>query len=200
MGRDRDLILKGSPCNVNYFDRKLLTIRQAIEKGETYCGNFKVCDSKESYCALRYGFGVAQNVVKGSTLEKELRSLSESDVLDEEAWNSKEGKKFYTIKGAAKWLDTVEKFARTVLLMNPAESVLPRCDKCYGVKLTKIVTDSFHDGLFPLSGSGKTQDREVKYCPECDPEPIGGIIKGDPRDKEDLNFIRKCSNQNKRND
>jgi hypothetical protein len=147
---------------------------------------------------LRSGFEVAQNVVKGSTLEKELKNFANADFLDEEAWNSKEGKAFYTIKGKAKWLDVVEKFARTVLLMPPAESVLPRCDQCYGVKLTKIVTDSVHDGLFPLSGSGKTQNREVQYCPECEPEPIGGIIRGDPRDKEDLDFIRRCSDQNKR--
>jgi hypothetical protein len=198
MGRDRDLVLRGSPCNVNYFDRKLLTIRQAVEKGETYCGNFEICDGKDTLCSLRSGFEVAQNVVNGSTLEKELKSFANADFLNEEAWSSKEGKAFYTIKGAAKWLDAVEKFARTVLLMSPAESVLPRCDKCYGVKLTKIVTDSVRDGAFPLSGSGKTQRRDVQYCPECEPEPIGGIINGDPRDREDLNFIRKCSEQNKR--
>jgi len=198
MGRDKDLILKGSPCNVNYFDRKLLTIRQAIEKGETYCGNFEVCDSQDTFCSLRSGFEVAQNVVKGSTLEKELKSFANSDFLNEEAWNSKEGKEFYKIKGKAKWLDAVEKFARTVLLMSPAESVLPRCDKCYGVKLTKEVIDSIHDSAFALSGSGKTQRRDVQYCPECEPEPMGGIINRDPRDKEDLDFIRRCSEQNKR--
>jgi hypothetical protein len=195
--REKDLILKGSPCDVNYFDRNLLTIQQAVAKGRTYCSNFKVCETKNTYCSMRSGFEIAQNVVKGSTLEKELGDFSEADFLKEECWNSREGKKFDLVKGKAKWLDAVERFARIVLLMNPSESVLPRCEKCYGVKLTETVIDSVHDGSFPLSGSGRTKRRDVKYCPECDPKPRGGIIKGDPADEEDLRIITKFRDQNR---
>ena len=80
--------------------------------------------------------------------------------------------------------------------MNPSESVFAHCDKCTGVKLTKTVYDSIHDGSFPLSGSGKTQSRIVQYCPDYDPEPRGGFLKEDPRDAEDLVLIRKFKHQN----
>lgn len=190
MEREKRLILDGSPCDMNYFDRNLLTIQQAGEKGRTYCSNFEIChnETKDVYCLLRSGLEIAQHVVKGSTLEKELRGFSEADFLEQECRISPDGKKFDIIKGKAKALDAVERFARTVLLMNPSESVLPRCENCYGVKLTKEVYDSIHDGLFTLSGSGKTQRRAVEYCPECDPEPRGGIIKRDSSEEiaEDL--------------
>jgi len=80
--------------------------------------------------------------------------------------------------------------------MNTSESIFAHCDKCTGVKLTKIVYDSIHDGSFPLSRSGKTQSRIVQYCPDYDPEPRGGFLKEDPRDAEDLVLIRKFKHQN----
>lgn len=197
MEREKDLILKGSPCNVNYFDRKILTIQQAVRKGKTYCPNFETCNNqtKDIYCLLRSGLEVAQYVAKGSSLEKELDDFSQADFLEEECWNSMDGKKFEIIKGKAKVLAAVERFARIVLLMNPFESVFPRCKKCTGIKLTKEVYDSIHDGYFPLSGGGETKRRSVEYCPECDPEPRGRIIKEDA--DEEFEILRKLSGKKK---
>jgi hypothetical protein len=198
MEREKDLILKGAPCDMNYFDRNLLTIHQAVAQGRTYCINYKTCEkTNDTYCALRSGLEVAQNVIKGSTLEKELNNFSEADFLNGKFWDSINGKEFQAIQGKAKFIDAVERFARTVLLMNPSESVFAHCDKCKGVKLNKRVYDSIQDGPFPLSGSGKTRPRNVEYCPDCDPEPRGGILKEDPRDTEDLELMRKFKEQNK---
>lgn len=179
MEREKRLILDGSPCDTNYFDRKLLTIQQAVIKGRTYCSNIEECKTEKVYCLLRSGLEIAQYVVKGSSLKNELDDFAKVDFLEEECLNSIDGKKFEIIKGKAKVLAAVERFARTVLLENPLESVLSRCEKCTGVKLTKEVYDSIHDGSFPLSGSGRTKRRIVEYCPECNPEPRGGIIKED---------------------
>jgi hypothetical protein len=198
MKREKGLILKGSPCAIDYFDKNLLTIQQAIAKGRTYCPSFQACDNPNNsiYCALRSGLEVAQHVVNGSTLEQELKEFSEADFLNGKFRNSLDGKEFYIDKGKAKFIGAVEKFARTVLLIDTSESVFPQCEKCNGVKLNKTVYDSIHDGPFPLSGSGKTLRRDVEYCPDCDPEPRGGFLKEDPRDAEDIALIMKFKKQN----
>lgn len=195
--REKKLIFQGSPCNVNYFDRGLLTVQQAMSKGDTYCPNLEECGkpTNKIYCLLRSGLEVAQYVSRGSTLEKEMQEFSGADFLESECRTSLDGKNFVIIKGKAKVLDAVERFARTVLLMNPSESVFPRCGNCYGVKLTKDVFDSIHDGPFSLSGSGKTIRRAVEYCPECDSEPEGEFLKKDPRDEEEFRIIRKMNDK-----
>lgn len=182
MEREKRLILEGSPCYNNYFNRELLTVDQAIMRGKEPCPNLEECntESKDIYCLLRSGLEIAQYVVKGSTLEKELGDFSQAEFLEEECRDSRDRKKFEIIKGKAKVLAAVERFARTILLMNPLESSLPRCGECMGVKLTKELYDSIHDGPFPLSGSGRTKRRSVEYCPECESEPRGDIIKVDP--------------------
>lgn len=201
MEREQDLILKGSPCEINYFDRHLLTIKQAIEKGRTYCSNYESCSKLESiYCSLRSGLDVAQNVINNkSSLESELKDFSEAgEFLNGRFWDTINGKEFKINQGKAKFIDAVERFARTVLLMNPSESVFNHCDKCNGVRLNKRVYDSIHDGPFSLSGSGKTIPRNVEYCPDCDAEPRGGIITQDPKEDEEFNLIRKFKQQNER--
>ena len=192
MEREKRLILEGSPCVTNYFNRNILTVEQAKAIGKDYCPMFSKCDSPNNNtpCLLRSGLEIAQYVINGISLEKEMENFSKADFIEEECRYSKDRKTFEIIKGKAKVLDAVERFARTILLMNPSESVFPRCDKCFGVKLTKEVYDSIHDDPFPLSGSGKTIRRSVEYCPECEEEPRGGVIKQDPADDEDLRIIR----------
>jgi hypothetical protein len=180
MEREKRLILDGSPCDTNYFDRDLLTIEQSLIRGRTSCPNMKECETERAYCLLRSGLEIAQYVVKGSSLKEELDDFANAEFLDKKCWNSTDGKNFEIIQGKAKVLAAAERFARTVLLENPLESVLNRCEKCVGVKLKKEVYDSIHDGPFPLSGSGRTKRRVVEYCPVCGEEPRGTIIKEDP--------------------
>jgi len=179
--REDRLILEGSPCGVNYFHEGLLTVQQTKVIGMQYCPNYTTCESDgKTYCSLRSGLEVAQNVVKGNSLKKELEDFSRADFLNGKFWTSLDGKIFKISQGKSKFIAAVERFARVVLLLDPLESVFPRCDSCKGVKLTETVYDSIHDGPFPLSGSGKTKSRSVEYCPDCDPKPQGGIIKEDP--------------------
>ena len=179
MEREKRLIIEAPPCDTNYFDKTLLTVEQAIERGREYCANRNTCKERQIYCALKYGQEMAKHVVKGSTLEEELREFSIVTFLNEKFWNSVNGKEYTIIQGKGKVLRAVEGFARIVLLMDPFQSVLPSCKKCNGAMLTTTVFDSIHDGPFPLSGSGKTRKRVVTYCPDCDSEPKGGFITGD---------------------
>ncbi len=180
MEREKRLIIEASPCDTNYFDKTLLTVEQATGKDREYCTNYNQCKNGGISCALKYGWQMASHITKGSTLQKELREFSMAPFLDEEFWNSVNGKEYTRIKGKGKVLRAVEGFARIVLLMDPFQSVFPSCKKCGGVKLEKEVIDSIHDGPFPLSGHGQTKKRVVGYCPDCEPEPQGGFIT--PRD------------------
>lgn len=45
------------------------------------------------------------------------------------------------------------------------------CKKCHAIVMSINSIVSIHDGPFPLSGSGKTAEVGVPYCPECEEEP-----------------------------
>ena len=189
MGREKNLILQGSPCHMDYFDKTLLTIMQARERGVGYCSNMDDCKKGEIPCALNLGLQVAGKVIQGSNLKQELEELAMAPWLDMEFWNSVNGKEYVRLKGKAKVLRAIESYARVVLLQDPFDSVFPTCEKCNGSKIEKTVMDSIHDGPFPLSGSGKTRGRTVLYCPSCDPEPQGTFLDRDPAD-DDLEIIK----------
>ncbi|MAG07613.1 hypothetical protein CMI46_02255 [Candidatus Pacearchaeota archaeon] len=193
MPRERKLITEGSPCDVNYFDKDMLSIEQARIQGRQKCENYGACQKTPRDCALRYGREVAKYVVKGGTLKGELSEFSEAPFLDNLFWTSDDGRLYERLKGKAKFLGAVERFARVVLLMDVNEHVFPHCESCEGVKLTQRVYDSIHDGLNSLSGSGKTNSRDVEYCPECDSEPRGTIVQVDPLDEivDDMRVFRK---------
>ncbi|MBI2628520.1 hypothetical protein HYW74_00360 [Candidatus Pacearchaeota archaeon] len=189
--RERRLIVEGSPCDTNYFDKSLLTFADAQERGRQMCANYEECQRKPMDCALRYGLEVAKYVTKGSTLEAELAEFSQAPFLDNLFWDSENRMEFIKLNGKARFLKAVERFARSVLLMDENVHVLPHCNSCDGVKLTTTVYDSIHDGLQELSGSGKTKPRVVQYCPECEQEPRGQIIPVNPLDEivEDMKIF-----------
>jgi hypothetical protein len=196
--RERRLIEDGSPCDTNYFDQNLLTVRQAQERGPQPCQNYAQCRGNSVYCTLNHGMAVAKYVVKGGTLQGELSDyIGEAD-LHEEFLHSVNGRDFEKIKGKGKIVRAVEYFARVVLGMDPFESIFPKCEKCDGIRLTKEVIDSIHDGPFPLSGSGRTRRRSAEYCPDCDPEPRNGIIKEDPADVEERAFLKRMAESQSR--
>ena len=189
--RERKLIVEGSPCDANYFDRTLLTVADARERGRQMCANYAECQRDPMLCALRYGLEVAKYVTKGSTLENELTEFSQAPFLDQRFLDSENGIEYIKLKGKARFLKAVERFARVALLMDEKDHVLPHCDNCDGVRLTTIVHDSIHDGVNYLSGSGKTKSRVVQYCPECEQEPRGQIIRVNPLDEiiEDMRIF-----------
>jgi hypothetical protein len=45
------------------------------------------------------------------------------------------------------------------------------CKKCHSDILQTVVIFSIHDGPFPLSGSGKTEQQVFPYCPTCEEKP-----------------------------
>ncbi len=191
--RERSLISKGSPCNINYFDNTLLTLQQAVERGEEYCPNLDRCMEDDNLCALLLGNQVAKLVVEGKDLKEAMKDFESFKYIDNSFWNSIDGKEFKVMQGKQEMIRAVEGFARVILLMNPFESVYNLCEKCGGVRLVETVYDSIHDGPFPLSGSGKTIARDVEYCPKCDPKPRGGILKQDPSEAKERKFLRKLS-------
>ena len=191
--REKDIIVKGSPCDMNYFDKNLLTIQQAKEMGRQYCANLGQCEKDNNICALLLGHQTAKYVVEGKDLKKVMRDFEEFESINENFWNSVDGKEFILVQGKAKMLRAVEGFARVVLLMNPFESIYNLCKKCGGARIVKTVYDSIHDNPLPLSGSGKTVARDVEYCPECDSVPRGGFLKEDPGDAREREFLRKLS-------
>lgn len=193
MEREKDLILKGSPCNVNYFDNDLLTVQQAVEGGQPSCSNLEQCQKDEYLCALQLGHQVAGHVATKGNLEKQMGDFTGVKFINEKFWNTIDGKKFSLKQGKAKMLRAVEAYARIILSMNPFESIYDFCGKCDGIKITETVYDSIHDGPFRCSGSGRTVSREVEYCPECDPKPQGGILKEDPADAREREFLKKLS-------
>ena len=101
------------------------------------------------------------------------------------------GGKFRRTRDKAEILTAVENFAQVVLLMDNTQPILPRCEKCSGIKLTETVFDSIHDGPFPLSGSGRTRRRDVQYCPKCEPKPQGGFLDKDPADEKEEEMLRR---------
>ena len=194
MNRERELILKGSPCNVDYFDRDLLTVQQVIESGQNYrCINLSQCQRDDNTCALQLGLQIAQYVVQGNSLEKEMKDFAEAPFIEKEFWNSVDGKEFKVMQGKAEMLRAVEGFARVILLMDPFESIYNLCEKCGGARIVETVYDSIHDSPLPCAGSGRTVTRDVEYCPKCDPKPRGGILKEDPADAKEREFLRKLS-------
>jgi hypothetical protein len=196
--RERKLILTGNPCFINFFDRTLLTVKQARQRGPAYCLNYETCleGGKNTYCAIKYSSLVSRYVVKGSTLRKELEEfLQECPFLDREFWNSLDRREFTKIKGKARILSAVEGAARVIMLQDPFESVFPRCEKCEGLKLPVVVIDTVRDGNFALSGSGKTIKRTVEYCPECEQEPRGGVVDGTKEDIDELKFWKELGKE-----
>ncbi len=174
--RELRLVEKASPCDTNYFDKTLLTISQARQRGKELCPNYNECVSHPRNCALRYGVLVAGYVMKGGNLKSELLEFSEESHTNEAYWNSVDRINFNLVQGKGKNIRAVERFARIVLLEDPDKSVFETCPKCQGVKLETTVVDSGRDGVGLLSGSGSTRKRSVIYCPSCDPKPRDGTF------------------------
>ena len=74
--RERRLILEGSPCGVDYFNPNILTVLQAQAIGLQRCQNWYECENADIYCTLSLGLEVAQHVVTGKTLERELADFT----------------------------------------------------------------------------------------------------------------------------
>ena len=195
--RERRLIEAGSPCDTNYFDQNLLTVQQAQERGPQLCPNYAQCRANPGYCTLNHGLEVAKYVVRGGTLQRELLDYINGADLHEEFIRTVNRRDFEKIKGKSKIVRAVEHFARVVLLKDAFKSVFPECEKCYGVRLTKEVIDSIHDGPFRMSGSGRTRRRQVEYCLDCDPEPTNGILREDPADAEERAFLKRLAQSGK---
>ena len=165
-------------------DATLLTAEEAVRRQETredYCPSFQDCEKDERLCVHQIGLKVAQYVKKGKSLKDALLDLAEADFFNpnEEFRDSENRREFVIINGSNKavLLRAVEKFARYALGMNPNESFLNQCTRCYGSLLEEIVYDSVHLKIrAPGVGTGETKARKVIYCPSCDPKPIGGIV------------------------
>ena len=78
--REKRLITDGSPCDLNFFDRDLLTVEQAKGSGYT-CPNIRPCVEEGIPCALKYGVMMASYVVKGSNLRRELEDFARENGL-----------------------------------------------------------------------------------------------------------------------
>jgi hypothetical protein len=183
--RELALVEQGSPCDINYFDRSLLTVEQAEQRGKELCPNYDECIAHPKNCALRYGLDVAKYVMKGGSLRSELLEFAEQEHTNGIYRNSNDRCDFSLIRGRSQTIKAVERFSRIVLLEDPDKSVLESCPKCNGAKLEAIVVDSGRDGVSPLSGSGRTRRRAVDYCPSCDPKPQGGTFD----ENGDLNIL-----------
>lgn len=183
--REFALVEQGSPCDVNYFDRSLLTLAQARRRGKEICPNYDECKQHPKHCALRYGLEVAKYVMEGGTLKSELLEFAEQGHTNGIYRNSNDRHDFSLVRGRPQIIRAVERFARVVLLEDPDKSVFESCSKCDGVRIETIVIDSGRDGLFPLSGSGRTRRRTVSYCPNCDTKPQGGTFD----ENEDLGLF-----------
>ncbi len=180
MEREKDLVIEGSPCDVNYFDRRVLTLTQAVED-KSFCPNIEICKEYPEQCALRYGQKVASYVVEGSDLKTELydfyREILQKDFSGSEFWNSVDREEFSKIRSKGRVLRAVENFARVVLLMDTSESVFPYCEKCEsGVVLEKLIEEQGRIRGRGLAGTGRIRTRRVLYCPDCDFEPQNGIF------------------------
>lgn len=55
---------------------------------------------------------------------------------------------------------------------------------CGTVLMAARVHHSFHDGPFPLSGSGEVQVQTVPYCPKCHEKPSSYGAPLHPGDKD----------------
>ena len=174
--RELRLVQQGSPCDTNYFDRSLLTIEQALQRGKETCPNYDGCVRHPRNCALRYGTMVAKFVMQGGDLKTELVEYSQESHTNEQYWDSVDRINFELMKGKSNNIRAVERFAKLVL-KDTSESVFESCPKCEGVKLETTDIDSGRDGVSSLSGSGRTRKRFVAYCPNCDPKPQGGTFE-----------------------
>jgi len=178
--RELKLVEEGTPCGINYFDRNLLTIPQAKEKGQDICPNYSQCKKDENHCTLQMGLQVAKYAMQKGDLKKQLYDFCNQALdqgwLNEEFWDSINRRDFRKIKGKGNILRAVESFARIVLLKDPFESVFPSCEKCEGIKLEKIVHNSVWIKGMRCAGTGEVKTQLVSYCPDCDPEPKDGIV------------------------
>lgn len=176
--RDPLLIHRASPCDTNYFDSSLLTLDQSRERGREFCPNYGSCSETPRACALRQGVDVARYVLKGGDLRSELLDLERDvpELATNEYWDSQDHKTFSLIRGKARVMRAIERFARVILLEDSNQSAFSSCEKCEGVKLAKAVTDSERDGLGSLTGGGKVRRRVIDYCPTCDPVPRNGTF------------------------
>lgn len=203
--REQRLILDGSFCQIDYFNRSILTVEHVLITGFSQCARYAQCRSQSTvYCALKEGEQVAKYVTKGASLKNELYDYFNA-VLSPGKWgvgkefiDTSDRREFVMVSGKGKILKAVEYAARSVLLENLQESCFPECERCNGIVLEKEVIDSIHDcpGI-PLAGSGRTKKRLVKYCPDCDPEPRGGIIDVNPLDEiaDEIRQARRLDNK-----
>ncbi|MBT4166355.1 hypothetical protein HOE04_04925 [archaeon] len=181
--RELKLVQDGSPCGVDYFDRDLLTVQQALEKGQSICSNYSRCDGDDYMCTMRMGLQVAGYAMQKGDLKKELydfyEQASREGWLNKAFWDSVNRREFKKIKGKGNILRAVEGFAKVVLLEDPFESVLSSCEKCEGIKLEKVVRNSVWVRGMRCAGTGEVVSKEIAYCPDCNNEPKNGIVYED---------------------
>ncbi len=181
--RELKLIEEGTPCVINYFDRNLLTVSQAKERGQDICPNYSQCEKNQNMCALQIGLEAAKYTMQKGNLKKQLYDFYDQALnqgwFNEELWDSINRRDFKKIKGKGNILRAVEGFARIVLLKDPFESFFPGCERCEGIKLEKIVHNSVWVRGMRGAGTGEVKTQSIPYCPDCDPEPKNGIVYDD---------------------
>ena len=173
--------------NLSKKERKIL-LEQRIEEFKKN-GFPKIVASEVMLKLTADKIKIIKKIVDLSQKEKALVKNHNGEIVKgDDVWNVREQICFQFQKAIIAWLMDFGIIQRNVVdygaIPDPDEGWkyyrLPdrnyACWTCNSGILVKTVSNSVHDGLFPLSGSGEVRRQQVPYCPICDSEPKDGII------------------------
>lgn len=124
--RQIELVVTGSPCDIDFTDREMQTVEEAVRKGRTPCENFFKCQRKPCHCYRRYAKDMAVYILKSeqpleSAIETERRDFLDK-APDAEYLTHRDGH-WVTVTGKSDVVDDVIAFAKIILDCQSSEEV-----------------------------------------------------------------------------
>ncbi|MEK7195303.1 MAG: hypothetical protein AAB655_01255 [Patescibacteria group bacterium] len=125
--RERELILKSSPCDTNLYGSGPKTTKEARKEGQKPCPHFELCNGmdgtgfkKGRICVMQMGVQVARSCVRhGASVSQQTSVLRERIRVPQDGfiW-SPDRKTFRILTNPEEAIQFAQAFARTVLRSN----------------------------------------------------------------------------------
>jgi len=120
--RERQLILQGSPCDVNFHEGGPQTIAKSKSRGREYCPHINECakgilnKTTGSLCVLQLGIQVAQQCLKrGRSIEQEMSTFRREVPHPAKGFIWSPDRKTFTFIDREEAIRKVQEFAESIL-------------------------------------------------------------------------------------
>lgn len=153
--RERRLIKEGSPCTVDYTDKTIQSVSDALKKGRALCANIEQCQKRSSAEDIQCALTMA-NVMTGCIIDdkNEISQVIENEKNDflkscpqNKFWVRRDGK-WFVVNGKENVINDIVAFALIIIDLKPGERRPFTKD---GTRIPELgLGDAMHNALLDL--------------------------------------------------